>query len=195
MRDRHLQEVRYRQLRKSYVPGSHDPGACRRASLQVVWLPLNLKDLLKWLGTAWWHLSLIFLTLYPNSSPQIYQLVYCVPSNGLGSEWTSLHQCFIAELNAWSQAICPCCNELDRPRASRRVCSMAVLTYLKLRMMLKEPIGWACTLGNTSHFLLIIFNLLCTLSKVEMIFHSFSILLSKGCWRNFCKVWIDRNLT
>lgn len=35
MRDRHLQEVRYRQLGKSYVPGSHNPGVSRRVRLQV----------------------------------------------------------------------------------------------------------------------------------------------------------------
>lgn len=36
MRDRHLQEVRYRELRKSYVPESHDPTVSMRAQLQVV---------------------------------------------------------------------------------------------------------------------------------------------------------------
>lgn len=36
VRDRHLQEVRYRELRKSYVPGSHDPSVSKRVQLQVV---------------------------------------------------------------------------------------------------------------------------------------------------------------
>lgn len=79
MRDRHLQEVRYSQLSKSYVSGPRDlksqqwnlralPPCLQPRFQPVLWFALRLKEFSELIGRALWNLLCIFY-LSPQQFP------------------------------------------------------------------------------------------------------------------------------